>query len=206
MPRAPGRQTGEEGCAFIRQHHMARRARLALSDADRPRIGVEVGNFQPRQLAITAARLQRRAEQRAEVRIGSIDEACRFRHRQIAHPRDRHRTERLELASPGVSHADVPFVKGVVQRRFQHREHPVGGGAPPPDVFVGGWPLSKLRLTPLRARLRRGGGQRCQPDCYYYPYEYNPYEEQPAVGQYCVTPPTDLCAFEPRLRRHELRL
>jgi hypothetical protein len=74
----------EEGDTVLGQNHVTRLPALALSDGNRSDIGVEIGNDQPRKLAIAGAGLQRGAHERTELRVASLKKPPALVHTEIA--------------------------------------------------------------------------------------------------------------------------
>ena len=74
MPAAARTMTPEESSTFLRQHHMARLAALALPDRQRAGVGIEVAHFQLGKLAVAAAGFQPGAHQRAKIWFARVDE------------------------------------------------------------------------------------------------------------------------------------
>jgi hypothetical protein len=81
----------------------------------------------------------------------------------VAYPCDLYITEGLELAAPGVAIADVPFVKGVIERGLEYRQNAIGGGVAAAHVLGGNWCWLVLRLPALGPALRRRCGHGREP-------------------------------------------
>jgi hypothetical protein len=122
----------------------------------RPATGVKILRGERDQLPVSRASVQRRLYQRPKFRLTGVDQPGGFGVAQIADACAVDTAERLH-PPPFVSVWHLAFAKGMVERRPQHRECPVGGGAPRPRT-VG------VTLAPVFLPLARRGAQpRCGP-------------------------------------------
>src|SRR6516162_1867989 len=78
VPGSTSAHLAEELRPLGRQHDVSRLPALAFADRHGAGIDIEVLYFQPDQLAKPAAAFQRRTYQRAELRIGRIDQPTSF--------------------------------------------------------------------------------------------------------------------------------
>ena len=114
-PECAGGQFGEERPAFIRQHDVARFARLALAHGYGSSLGVEVTGAHPRQFAVAAAGDQSAFDDVAESAIAGVHDPPALVIRQEVDNGRIRLAERLHLA-PGLVRRDAAFVKGMVER------------------------------------------------------------------------------------------
>ena len=122
---------------------MPRFARFGLPDGEGSAVGVEVGHFEPGQLAVTTAGLQRCLHQRPELWIGGVDEPFRFRDREILDPRCVDALERFDLARCHVR-GGLTVVEGMVERGPQDRQNAVSARAATARGFLAAVKLAVL--------------------------------------------------------------
>ena len=99
---------------------------LTFADCHGSGIGVKVGDLEANQLAVSTARQQSALHDIAERPVTGIDQSAAFIDGEEANDRSIDLAERLHL-SPRIVARNVALLEGVVERRLENGQDPVGG-------------------------------------------------------------------------------
>ena len=103
---------------------MARLAAFGRDDGYRPAYAIKIGHAKRRDLAIPAAREERRLDERPEFVVGGIRQPLGFRRVEIAYLRCVHFVERLRPA-PRLVRRNFALAECVVESGLEDGQHPI---------------------------------------------------------------------------------
>ena len=112
---AAGGERVKERNTLVRQHDVARLARLRQPDKQRSQIRIEIADEQARELLIATARQQRGLDELPEIRVGGIYQPLGVRDRETLLPSGRGLREGLD-ARPCLVARDLFLAQRVIER------------------------------------------------------------------------------------------